>query len=191
MQMRRSTPSFFPSKSKARGGICKAASGLGPAARPAIWAIALAGALPGAGWPLPEDADQPIHIRAQAAEFGRPSDQARYQGSVQVQQGTLRVRADRLIVDRAAGQVLRIRAFGGPAHYRQQLQEGEVRADAASIIYHVQARRIDLQGNARLMQRGSEVAGERIRYDLAAGRVEAEADQGPVRASLQSAAPEG
>ena len=183
MQMRQSTPSSFPSNSKARRRVWSPA-------RLGLWAIVWAAALPGLGWSLPEDADQPIHIRAQTAEFGRDRGQALYLGSVQVRQGSLQVRADRLIVDHDGGRVLRITARGQPAHYRQRLQQGELEADAATIVYHAGERRIDLEGNARLTQNGSEVAGERIRYDLAAGKVAAAADRTPVRATLQPPAPE-
>ena len=183
MQMRQSTPSSFPSNSKARRQV-------GAAARLGLWAIVWAGALPGLGWPLPEDADQPIHIRAQTAEFGRDSRQALYLGSVQVLQGSLEVRADQLIVDHDGGRVLRIIAQGQPARYRQLLRQGELEADAATIVYHAGEQRIDLEGSARLIQSGSEVAGERIRYDLAAGKVAAGADQAPVRATLQPPASE-
>ncbi len=48
---------------------------------------------------LPEDADQPIHIQAENVEIDEQAQQAIYRGSVRVDQGTLRVTADELIVE--------------------------------------------------------------------------------------------
>ena len=48
---------------------------------------------------LPEDADQPIHIRADNVEYDQNGNRVIYRGSVQVDQGTLRVTAETLTID--------------------------------------------------------------------------------------------
>ncbi|MEZ5558770.1 MAG: lipopolysaccharide transport periplasmic protein LptA [Pseudomonadales bacterium] len=125
---------------------------------------------------LPEDADQPIHIRAEKAEIDQNAARIIYSGSVQVDQGTLRVTADVMTVDYQDQQVVRITAEGAPAKYQQQLEadQGEVRADASTIIYHTRDERLDLQGDAVLVQEGNEISGELIKYDIVAGKVDAE-----------------
>ncbi len=139
---------------------------------------------------VPGDADEPIHIQAENAEIDQENQQVTYFGSVQINQGTLQVNAERMIVDYREQKVVRITATGNPAHYLQQLEaaEGTVQASASTIIYHTQAERIDLKGNANLTQKGNRITGELIQYDIVAGKVEATADdKGRVKMVLQPA----
>lgn len=113
-----------------------------------------------------------------------------YRGSVQVQQGTMHVSADEMTVEYQDRKVVRITAVGEPARYRQQLEadQGEVRADALTIVYHTQDERVDLHGDAFLEQAGNEIAGEVIHYDIVAGKVNAEAGENePVQVIVQPA----
>ncbi|MEQ8482910.1 MAG: lipopolysaccharide transport periplasmic protein LptA [Pseudomonadales bacterium] len=140
---------------------------------------------------LPEDADQPIHIRADRAEIDQNAQVVTYRGSVQAAQGTLKVTADEMVVEYRDQKVTRIIARGEPATYEQQLEkdQGIVRADARTITYHTQQERIDLEGEAFLTQGGNRIAGQMIHYDIVAGRVNAESgDQGPVEVTVQPAA---
>ncbi|MGE0625250.1 MAG: lipopolysaccharide transport periplasmic protein LptA [Pseudomonadales bacterium] len=140
---------------------------------------------------LPEDADQPISIRADSVEYDQNGNRVIYRGSVQVDQGTLRVTAETLTIDLQDGKkVLRITAVDTPAHYQQQIEAGEepVRAHALTIIYHTQDERVDLKGEANLEQEGSTLTGDLIVYDIVAGRVDASAErEEPVRMVLQPA----
>ena len=139
---------------------------------------------------VPEDADQPIHIQAENAEIDQENQQVTYIGSVKINQGSLQVTAERMIVDYREQKVVRITATGSPAHYLQQLEaeQGAVQANASTIIYHTQDERIDLKGNANLSQRGNVISGDLIHYDIVAGKVDAAAtDQQPVKMVLQPA----
>ncbi len=126
---------------------------------------------------LPEDAAQPIHIQSDSLEIDQRAQRGIYRGSVRIDQGTLRVTADEMIVEYLNKKVVKITATGNPAHYQQQLEENEsqVRADALTIVYHTLEERLDLRGNAFLTQDGNEITGDFIRYDIVAGKVEAEA----------------
>lgn len=139
---------------------------------------------------LPEDADQPIHIRADNAEIDQDQQLVIYRGDVQVDQGTLRVTADEMTVEYQDQKVVRITATGAPAHYRQQLDANkeQVRAHSSTIIYHTQDERLDLLGNAFLTQEGNEITGDQIKYDIVAGKVDAQSQsQERVRMVLQPA----
>lgn len=140
---------------------------------------------------LPEDADQPISIRADSVEYDQNGNRVIYRGSVQVDQGTLRVTAETLTIDLQDGKkVLRITAVDTPAHYQQQIEAGEdlVRAHALTIVYHTQDERVDLKGEANLEQEGSTLTGDLIVYDIVAGRVDATAErEEPVHMVLQPA----
>ena len=139
---------------------------------------------------VPIDAEQPMHIRAQAAEFDHPNGRAVYLGEVEVRQGTLRVTGERMTVHYLDARLVRITASGEPARYRQRSAEdgGLVRASASLITYLPGEERIELSGEARLAQAKNDVAGELIHYDIASGTVDAEASgQGPVRVILRPA----
>jgi lipopolysaccharide export system protein LptA len=139
---------------------------------------------------LPEDADQPIHIRANSAEMDQEQGLVIYRGDVQVDQGTLRVMADEMTVEYEDQEVIRITAKGEPARYQQQIEVDEevVRARSSTIIYHTRDERIDLVGNAFLTQEGNEITGDLIEYDIVAGKVDAKAEsETPVRMILQPA----
>ena len=139
---------------------------------------------------VPEDADQPIHIRADNAEIDQDQQLVIYRGAVQVDQGTLRVNADKMTVEYRDQKVVRITAIGNPAHYQQKIDadKDQVTARSSTIIYHTQDERLDLVGNAYLLQEGNEITGELIKYDIVAGKVDAQSSSdGPVRMILQPA----
>ncbi len=139
---------------------------------------------------LPEDSEQPIHIRADNAEIDNKSKTVIYRGSVQVDQGTLRVTADEMTVEYENQKVVRIVATGAPARYKQQLEADDemVNADASTITYYTQAERVDLEGDASLEQEGNTVTGDFIRYDMVDGKIDASASgDGRVQMELQPA----
>ncbi len=141
---------------------------------------------------LPEDADQPINIRADTVEYDQSGNRIIYRGSVQVDQGTLRVTAEIMTIDLLDGnKVKRITAEDTPARYQQQIEENKapVRAEALTIVYHTQDERVDLKGEANLEQEGSTLTGDLIVYDIVAGRVDASAtEEAPVTMVLQPSA---
>lgn len=161
----------------------------GPLAALALSAFVLLGMpLPAAA--LPEDADQPIQIQAERAEMDREAGTVVYSGAVEASQGTMRVNADQMTVHSEDGKVVRITATGRPAKYQQQLEadDGLVKADAETIIYHTREERVHLKGQAFLEQGGNEITGELIDYDIVAGRVNAQAGEDDrVRVILQPA----
>ena len=141
-------------------------------------------------WALPGDADQPIHIRANNAEIDQDQQLVIYRGEVQVDQGTLRVNADEMTVEYRDQKVVRITAKGNPAHYQQQIEanEDQVKARSSTIVYHTQEERLDLMGNAFLTQQGNEITGDVIKYDIVAGKVDAQSESGgPDRKIVQPA----
>ena len=141
---------------------------------------------------LSEDADKPIHITGRSAEMDRTAQTLVYHGNVRIDQGTLRVVADTMVVEYEKEQVVRIIATGKPARYQQQLEgdQGQVHANASQIVYHTQTEALDLMGQAQLLQRGSELKGDVIRYDIVAGKVDARAEnERPVRMTLQPTRP--
>ena len=136
---------------------------------------------------LASDADQPIHIEGDDAEIDQANETIVYTGSVEVVQGTLRVRGDKMVVKISGDQVQQITTIGGPARYSQELEDnqGRVNAHAESIVYYTALERIYLNGKASLVQKGNELHGESIRYDIVNGKVDASAGDKPGRVRMQ------
>lgn len=92
-----------------------------------------------------------------------------YLGNVVVSQGSLSIKADRLEVDRSAGEGKEVFiATGQPAEYSQLLDgDKPIRAMANEIRYDFATRILTLTGKAEINQSGSLVRGAMIKYDLA------------------------
>ncbi len=144
-----------------------------------------------AAFALPEDAEQPIEIQADAGSYDPDRGVSVLTGAVQIDQGSLRMRAHTVTVSNDNRRVARIVAEGhadAPAEMRQRLRPGEpfVSARAARIDYSLAEERIELRGDAYLAQAEREFAGEVILYDVKAGRVDARSEQpGGVRLKWQ------
>lgn len=129
-------------------------------------------------WEAPgSDTQQPIHWRADHAE-GDATGRTILTGDVRMEQGTLRVEADRMVIEYDGDRVVRITAEGDLARYRQQPRPDAepVAADAERIVYHAVEERVELLGRAYLAQEPNEFRGEVIHYDVRAGRIDAAGD---------------
>ncbi len=149
--------------------------------------------LPVAALALPEDRDQPIEIRADQVEIDDESGIAVYEGSVQLDQGTLQVLAHRLTIHTRDQSVTRIVAEGlpegEPARYRQIPEVGAapVYAHARTITFLASDERVELEGAAHLRQQDDTFSGERITYDIRDRRIAATGgrDGQPVTMTIQ------
>ncbi len=141
-----------------------------------IFAAGLAAAREGAG---DDGAEEPIHWRADHAE-GDAAGRTILTGAVQMDRGTLRVEADRMVIEYDAGRVVRVVAEGDLARYRQRPEPDAqpIRADAERIVYDALEERVELIGRAYLAQEPNEFRGEVIHYDVREGRIDAEGDGG-------------
>ena len=151
---------------------------------------------------LPEDSEQPIHFRADnvegdlvegsvspadGASSDSPTKRVVATGSVQIDQGSMRLEADRVVFERVGDRITLISAQGDPARYRQQLEPGAdfVEARATNIIYRPEDDQIELNGRAWLSRGSDEFRGDVIRYDLRQGKVEAFGEKDGVEMILQ------
>ena len=137
---------------------------------------------------LSDDADKPIHIHADQAEMDQENGIVNYNGNVQVDQGTLRVVAEKIIVEYEDQKVTRIIATGSPARYKQVIDEegNEVKAKSDKIIYFTKNEMIELIGNSYLWENDNEINSSVISYNIREGKVNAESQENqPVKMILQ------
>jgi lipopolysaccharide export system protein LptA len=128
---------------------------------------------------LPDDRDQPIHISADKALRDEKQGFTIYSGNVQMEQGSMRLEADKLTIYHATDEVDKIIAEGRPAKMQQQpeLDKGVVHAHAGVIEFFRSEERVHLQTNARIEQDGAVVSGDSIDYYIAEQLVKADSDQ--------------
>ena len=128
------------------------------------------------------DSDTPIRVSADNARLDDGQGIATYTGSVEMNQGSIRLTADRVVLHRSDEGVSRIEAQGQPARYRQPATEGEGETDAKakSIIWSADNNRVTFEQDAVIEQNGNLFRGDVIHYDSVKRVVTAEgsADSG-------------
>ena len=117
---------------------------------------------------LPEDWQQQLEIESDTAELDRKSGIVVYRGNVQLQQGTLSITADSILLMFNGDTLEQVVAEGNPAQYSQQVvaDKPATEAQAKRIEYLAAKRELRFRGSAQLQQENNEFSGELIRYDV-------------------------
>ncbi|TGD72105.1 lipopolysaccharide transport periplasmic protein LptA [Mangrovimicrobium sediminis] len=133
----------------------------------------LAGVLAGLLWAnlahaLPGDKELPIRIEADSALRDENKGITQYEGNVKLDQGSLHIEADRLIIQHQADDARKIEAYGRPAIMRQQpdVDKGVITARGLTIEYFREEERVLLTDEASVEQDGSIARGDVIDYDI-------------------------
>ncbi|PPL17183.1 lipopolysaccharide transport periplasmic protein LptA [Oceanisphaera arctica] len=128
------------------------------------------------------DFNQPVTIDAGRQLVELVDNKVTFSERVEVKQGTMDVRADKLVVIRNEQGLQSMIAHGTPATYYQILDSGKpVKAEAREIHYDMKARTITLLKEAKLKQNDNIVTGYRIRYHIDKEQMEAESQGGSDR----------
>lgn len=125
--------------------------------------------LPGLAMALATDKQQPIHIESDSATRNEKSGLTTYVGRVQMDQGSLRINASKVVIHSIKNEVSKIVATGLPAKYKQRpaTAKPEVIATANTIEYFLTDEKLILIKNANLVQSdGTTLSGDRINYDM-------------------------
>lgn len=127
---------------------------------------------------LESDRQQPISILADSAQFQPDKGQATYTGQVEIEQGSLKIRAHKITLYRQAnGDIEKLVALGQsePVHLQQQPtpEDAVVHAYGMRVLYQAANQQVELESAARLENGQDSFSGERIRYDLQSKRIQA------------------
>ncbi|KKO46269.1 sugar ABC transporter substrate-binding protein [Arsukibacterium ikkense] len=125
------------------------------------------------------DYSQPIAITSDNNETSIKENISVYTQNVEIRQGSLTIKADRLEINATAGKGNEVFiTTGNPVRY-SQLLDGDipVTANAAEIRYDLASRTLTLSGNAQLSQSGSQVQAAVIRYNLESQQISAESGE--------------
>jgi len=128
---------------------------------------------------LPDDGTKEINIASDTAFLDKLAGQVTYTGNVKMQQGSLKINADKITISRGDDGLEKVIAHGQPAQYEQliNLQDGKTQAYGDTIIYHTLAQELTLLKNAGLEKEGNVFAGDKIVYLIKEQRVKAESPE--------------
>lgn len=153
--------------------------------------------LPSTGQAELADRDKPINLEADTVNLDDASKVSVYQGNVQLSQGTLLIRADKLVVKEDAAGLQHATAYGNPASFRQKREglDEYIEGYGLRIEYDARVEKAELFTQARMKRNQDEVRGNYISYDarteffqVIGGGKEAAApgkEKGRVRAVIQ------
>ncbi len=141
------------------------------------------------------DRDKPTQIEADHMTSDEVRRVAIFEGNVVVTQGTMTVRADRIVVRQDTDQLRHITATGNPVRFRERADAAGGRpgawleGQAQRVEIDERDEKVDLFDGARVTREGDEVRGEHIALDQRAESFSvsggAQAPEGRVRAVIQ------
>ncbi|SJN13843.1 LptA, protein essential for LPS transport across the periplasm [Halomonas citrativorans] len=121
----------------------------------------------------------PIEVEADQLDLDQRAGTAVYSGDVNIRQGNMQLRGDRVeIIRNDAGELSRAIATGERAYLRNQLddQDEPMEGWARRVVYHVAERRVELIDQAELTQAGDQFTGGRLEYFIDREVVQARSD---------------
>lgn len=113
------------------------------------------------------DRDKPVNLEADTVTLDDASKISTYQGNVQLSQGTLLIRADKLVVKEDAAGLQHGTAYGNPASFRQKREgvDEYIEGYGLRIEYDGRNDKVELFTQARMKRNQDEVRGNYISYD--------------------------
>lgn len=130
-------------------------------------ALLLLGALLSPAWAERADREKPINLEADRVTIDDAKKVSVFEGNVVLTQGTLVIRADRMIVRQDKEGFNQGTAFGNLAKFRQKRDgvDEYIEGEAERIEYDSQAERLQLFNRAHMKRGADEVRGSYISYD--------------------------
>jgi lipopolysaccharide export system protein LptA len=133
-----------------------------------LWLAALLSlGIAGTSQALPTDRNQPIHVSADSATMDDNSGITTYSGNVEIEQGSLKIKARTVDLHRNNDGVSRILATGNVQFQQQASSDKPVtNAYGERMDYQVQRQEITITGDARVVQQKDTFTGQKIVYNL-------------------------
>ena len=117
---------------------------------------------------LSTDKDQPIEVEADSMEIDEGKGITIYEGNVEIQQGSIRVKADKVTIYQNDDENDRIVADGNPVRFRQRPdgKQEDVKGNAKRVQYYLNSELLYLINDAELFPGdGHKLASDHITYD--------------------------
>lgn len=148
--------------------------------------------IPLTSFSLSTDRDQPAHISADESELDFNTGVRTFIGNVEIDQGTLRVRADKLIaIYDKNGKLQKATAWGNLANFKQRPdgKDRDVYGEGKKIIINQAKNTLTLIRKAALKQGADTARGAEIVYNMATDKLQIKGTRAP-SGSDKSAKPE-
>jgi lipopolysaccharide export system protein LptA len=113
------------------------------------------------------DREKPVNLEADRVDLDDAKKEATFEGNVTLTQGTLMIKADKVIVKQDAEGFQYGIAFGKPAYFRQKREgfEEYIEGWSERLEYDGKADKMQMFTNARIQRGGDEVRGDYISYN--------------------------
>ena len=136
-------------------------------ALPLITAALAAALVPGPLHAERSDRDKPVNIEADRMTVDDIKKESVFEGSVTMTQGSMTLRADRVVVRQDGGGFNYAFAYGKPVHFRQKREglDEYVEGFAERMEYDGKLDKVQLFTNAQVRKGLDEVRGDYISYD--------------------------
>ena len=125
------------------------------------------------------DREQALVARADRSEYSDALQRQTLIGNVVVEQGSLKIKADRIVVFLKQGALERFEASGAPATF-EQLDDNDnlVRGVASNVDYVASSGELTLTGNAQLENPTQSLSAETIHYNVSSHAATAQGNDG-------------
>lgn len=113
------------------------------------------------------DRNKPVHLEADQVSMDDAKQVSTFEGKVLLSQGTMSIRADKLVVVQDKNGFAHGTATGQPASFRQKREgfDEYMEGYGDRIEYDAQNETVDFFGNARMVRKNDEVRGDHISYN--------------------------
>lgn len=113
------------------------------------------------------DREKPMHLEANRVSIDDVNQISTFEGNVQITQGTMVIRGDKIVVKQDKDGFTYSTATGQPASFRQKREGLDEYAEGfgETIRYDSRNETIDLIGNAKVKRDEDEISGDHITYN--------------------------
>jgi lipopolysaccharide export system protein LptA len=124
------------------------------------------------------DREKPVHISADKVTIDEKTGISSYIGNVSIEQGSMKLTGEKVMVYQPDGKLDKIIVNGTPAKFIQLSDQNnqEITATAKMLNYHTINEKLILTGEARLTQGPNSFSGHIIEYDTRNSTVTANTD---------------
>ncbi len=115
-----------------------------------------------------DDRSKPININADTSEYDERAGTQVLSGNVEISQGSMVIKADRIVVELRDNALYRISGSGSPIRFQQLTENDELmRGQSNEISYNTRTSEITFKGNAEFERPGQKFTGHTISYNMA------------------------
>ncbi len=122
---------------------------------------------PAAVWAERADREKPVNLESDRVDLDDAKKEAVFEGNVTLTQGTLMIKADKIVVKQDADGFQYGIAYGNPAHFRQKREgfDDFIEGFSERLEYDGKADKVQMFTNARIQRGRDEVRGDYISYN--------------------------